>query len=447
MPLSKLADENFNTRLTGLAPYGTVTLNAQMADDFSSPSFPRVWQSRATFQADGSGEVSLAEDAPLPGSSYTGAEKMGMFYSMTLAGEDDRTEFPIAKITSNPTAYTFTAEVGGSVVATSTFQQRYLGDGVTREVIDTPEMKGILFTPAPGHQTSDGVLITLSGSDGGVGIENEARSALFASRGYRTLLLPYFNYPGLPATSEDLPLEFFRDAIDWVYEEYGDPQAADPYDSIPIALAGGGTGGQAALRIASLNDDVDVVLGSAAATVEWLQRLTTEPNTVYTSWTLGGVPITPIDDRPFRDDLADLLTTYGGTDTIVDIAGEWSSVVLENAPNAAAVQIPIEDNPNCHYLLVSGRDDQNWPSRAFGEIAEDRMEVAGLSDNIRHRSYSDAGHILLLPNQPTSYDHLFVPPPFNIYAGLAGTPLRNHQANQHAWQIGLDHLADHLATP
>jgi hypothetical protein len=58
-PARALLDEPVVIRLSGLAPYGSVTLTATMTDHFD-----RRWQSEATFTADSEGVVDVSTQAP-----------------------------------------------------------------------------------------------------------------------------------------------------------------------------------------------------------------------------------------------------------------------------------------------------------------------------------------------------------------------------------------------
>ena len=93
-----LADQAINVTVTGLVPGQQVTVTAQTTDDQS-----RVWRSQAEFTADPRGDVDLATSAPVSG-SYSGADGMGLFWSMTtLPGEYDNEYFTPAQPQSQPT--------------------------------------------------------------------------------------------------------------------------------------------------------------------------------------------------------------------------------------------------------------------------------------------------------------------------------------------------------
>lgn len=429
MPSSALADENLNIRVTGLAPNSTVTLTAEMLDDLGRP-----WSSQASFTANGSGVVHVNDSAPLSGSSYSGVDKMGLFYSMTLVGEDNRAEFGFNKFSANDTTYTFKVVVGGTTAVTHTFTQKFMGTGVTRQVIDDPSgVKGVLYMPAgPVPTGGHPGLVSITGSDGGLGLVNEARSALLASHGYATLVLPYFNYPGLPATLKNIPLEYFDAARVWL------AGLADVHDT-RIGISGASRGGEGALLIASHFPGFRAVVASTPSGVVWPGNLSGLED-ADPAWTLGGQPVTFVDDSGSRPALDALLTANQGTTNIVDMSA-WFLDAYNAAPNTAAAEIPVEDI-NGAVLMVMGDQDQIWPASTLAGVAKRRLNQN--NQPVESHVYDNTGHIVLVPNQPTSYDHYFQPAPYNVYIGMGGTPAGNHDANRRAWTKTLTFLDANL---
>ncbi|MGX7826568.1 acyl-CoA thioester hydrolase/BAAT C-terminal domain-containing protein [Actinokineospora sp. 24-640] len=438
MPASALADETFTTRVTGLDPNETVTITAEMFDDFVPA---RKWVSEASFVADGHGVVNLRRDAPLPGGSYTDDDEMGLFYSMRIDGEDDRADFGFNKFNATATAYAFTFKADGTTFATHTFEQRYAAPGVTRTEIDTAGVKGFLHLPATPpspveHPDGYPAVLAITGSDGGPGIYLEARSALLASHGYVVLNLPYFNHPGLPPTLENIPLEYFGNAVDWL-------QAHPWVDPERVGMTGASRGGEASLLVAAHFPDIKAVVASTPIGYSWPNHIGTEGTPPVASWTLGGQPVPFVDLSGSAGALQDLLVANRGTDNLVSL-NDWALDATAIAPNLPSAAIPVEQNTDCEYLLIMGDDDQLWPSHTLSQVSKQRMEDAGLESNIDFQVLSDAGHIALVPNQPTTYDHYFLPMPYGVYFDLGGTVEGNHRANRIAWSATLEFLAGNL---
>src|SRR5262245_13809224 len=212
-PTDVLLDEPVRVRVLGAAPGQAVTVHAALSD-----AWGRAWTSGATFIADASGAVDVAEQAPASG-SYDGVDPMGLCWSMRpdRAGGGPP---PIALTSTDrpapldPLRVSLRVEAGSSPAAGAAFEQRLLAAGVRRETL-TPEtaegLAGELFAP-PGSGPAPAV-IALSGSSGGA---PAAKAALLAARGFAALALGYFNYPGRPAQLAEQPLEYFEQAIRWL---------------------------------------------------------------------------------------------------------------------------------------------------------------------------------------------------------------------------------------
>ena len=97
-------------------------------------------------------------------------------------------------------------------------EETFISNDLKKEsfMIDQQEIKehgvvGKLFLPKEAEQRP--AIIVFSGSDGGF----HARQAeLFAKQGYISLALAFFNAEGLPQNLENIPLEYFLNAIRWL---------------------------------------------------------------------------------------------------------------------------------------------------------------------------------------------------------------------------------------
>src|SRR4051794_23065162 len=99
-------------------------------------------------------------------------------------------------------------------------------------VIPPPGLVGELHLPE-GKGRAPGLLI-LGGSEGGHGPAFRF-AQVFAKRGFASLGLAYFGDPGVPATLENVPLEYFIHAIDWLSTQPG-------VDAKRIGIFGGSKG-------------------------------------------------------------------------------------------------------------------------------------------------------------------------------------------------------------
>jgi dienelactone hydrolase len=93
------------------------------------------------------------------------------------------------------------------------------------------------------------------------------------------------------------------------------------------------------------------------------------------------------------------------------------------APDSAA-RIPVE-RIAAPVLLISGGDDQLWPSKAMADQVAARMGAHGGS--VEHLSYPRAGHTITLPNIDSPR------PAVARLADMGGTATTNRAAAEDAW--------------
>ena len=83
-------------------------------------------------------------------------------------------------------------------------------------------------------------VVTFGGSNGGLRTGPLAHA--FAAYGYPALALAYFKAPGLPKRLDNIPLEYFKRAVEFVRRQPGVDR---------VVLTGSSRGGEAALLIGS----------------------------------------------------------------------------------------------------------------------------------------------------------------------------------------------------
>jgi dienelactone hydrolase len=95
-------------------------------------------------------------------------------------------------------------------------------------------------------------------------------------------------------------------------------------------------------------------------------------------------------------------------------------------------------------LLVSGTDDQMWPSSDLADIALQRLQARGHRHRFEHVRYEGAGHTILVPYGPrTSLVSSFSVPGLEGYLYSQGGSARaNSAAGADAWRRTLAFLAD-----
>ena len=383
-PAKALADEPVSIQASGLEPGQLITLTASMSDDFN-----RKWQSFATFIADSDGAVDVTTQAPITG-TYTTVDPMGLIWSMLPVATIPKDDWGYFANAYNSTRMvTIKAEVDGDQIATAYTERIRFPQNIEETPITEDGLLGYLYTPL-GVDTGEGTypaLIILGGSDGSIGTQ---MAAILASHGYVTLALDYFGDPPLPAELVEIPLEYFKNAIDWL-------QTQESVDADKIGVIGVSRGGELALLLGATYPEITAVVGYVPSSVVIGGISSTNPGE-KSAWTLNGTPI------PF--------------------ATSWETSE-ENT-------IPVEQI-NGPILLISGKDDQIWPSSVLSEIAMDRLRENDHPYPYEHLSYEEAGHIIGLPYWPTTGWGIINPLTGELF-NTGGTPQSDAAASADSWQ-------------
>jgi Acyl-CoA thioester hydrolase/BAAT N-terminal region len=158
-----LVDERINTVVDGLLPEQSVIVQTEMTDERD-----RSFTAKAFFDADSNGTLDLERTPTKLGSDYDGRDCMGLITSMKPAkGVRPGTRFVLHHVIS-PNRIRFSVRDGNSnsLLATSSFLQTYMGEGVRREVVHTPcGLRGTIFIPA-GEGPHKGIIDMFGGGGG-----------------------------------------------------------------------------------------------------------------------------------------------------------------------------------------------------------------------------------------------------------------------------------------
>lgn len=277
-------------------------------------------------------------------------------------------------------------------------------DGVTRADVRANGLNGILYTP--NHDKPVPALIVLGGSEGGLQTSSGVGVG-FTRNGYAVLALAYFMDSDLPKSLENIPLEYFDMAVDWLKAQPGiDPEA--------IGVVGGSRGSEAALLLASRREDIHAVAVFAPSGVVWQGLNFQNPMNMGPAWTVGGKPLPFIapDGMAYRPGSA---------------MKPMFDNVIGQADTRAETNIPIE-RVNGPILLVSGKADALWPSFDLAERIVQRAKDKGFGHSVQHLSYEGAGHAVFIGDPSTPRAESISKAPVNPMLGGTG------EANLAAWK-------------
>lgn len=222
---------------------------------------------------------------------------------------------------------------------------------VLRPVFDGTH--GTVFLPEK-HRVAGGVLV-IGGSGGS---EPTYVAQALAGEGVAAMSVAYFARPGLPLELRDIPLEYFRHAIDVLQGKLASPGGH-------VVLVGMSRGSEAALLSAiHFNGAISGVV------------VTVPGNLVAGSWPSGGAAWL-LEGRPLS------YAREGGP---------------RDDPRAV---IPAERVPG-PILLISAGADEVWPSAEMARAIEARLRAGAHSFGHELLEYPDAGHSLgyLVPELP-----------------------------------------------
>ena len=247
-------------------------------------------------------------------------------------------------------------------------------------------------------------VIVLSGSDGGIPGENAVPQAFIdfmVAKGYGVLALGYFGAFRLPEYLENIPLEYFKKAIDWLR-----PKASS------ISLIGQSRGAELALIVGTKYSASLAAIVAIAPSSRVFGGFV-HPN--VPAWTYQGTPVAPfLGGCKSGEALTEAEDLEGKT--LVELFNQRM-----NMPNAAACAIEVE-KITCPVLLLAGDEDAIWPSKRFVEHITSRIPCKAII-------YKQAGHGIL-----AAYDGPIYHPVGKFWCRLGGTPDGNRVANEQSWQ-------------
>ncbi len=277
-------------------------------------------------------------------------------------------------------------------------------EGVVRSDVRTDGLNAILYRPAGDRPVP--ALIVLGGSEGGIQAASGV-GAGFARHGYAVLALAYFMDGDLPKSLENIPLEYFDKAVDWLKKQQGiDPTA--------IGVIGGSRGSEAALLLASRRQDVRAVAAFAPSGIVWQGLNFQNPMNMGPAWTADGkaLPFVTPDGMAYRPGAA---------------MKPMFANVLGQSDARPDTNIPVE-KINGPILLISGKADELWPSHEMGERIVTRARDKGFIHPVQHLSYETAGHMVFMGDPASQTAQSMARAPFNPMLGGTG------EANMAAWQ-------------
>jgi hypothetical protein len=378
------------------------------------------WSSLATFAAQADGTVNTGRDAPGTGSSWSGIDIDGPFWSMST------TTF----VYSMSLDVAFQALVDGNTVATRTLKRFDFPDGMTTlipdggsfTVPDGGSFVGMFFVPpGPGPWPA---IIAFGGSEGGIS-GGLASAGELVPMGYAVLAIAYFGQKGVPQYLESIPLEYFDGALAWLKQR---PEI----DPSRLGVNGMSRGGELSLILAVRWPELKAVVADVPSAYSWGGASLSEVPT----WTSGGQPVPWIH---WHGRMADPVSEPGGGTAYSQRAVYFDDLAKSTPDELDAGRTRVE-NAGASIAMFAAGGDALWPSCPFAQVAMDALVASGHSAT--HTDfidcYPDAGHAMQGVGLPTTQSRFF-PTEFGD-EDLGGTP----DSDAHAGRVRHDELRTFL---
>ncbi|RNB84720.1 acyl-CoA thioesterase [Brevibacillus fluminis] len=417
-PNEAMIDEEVKITLSGFESFQLITVRA-IAEGMLGGEFEA--ESYAVFQADGSGNISVANQAPLSG-TYNTKDPMGLFWSMDVK----KLKFPAKRTLSALPVFpsfgtvTVMAEVDGHVLAETMLTRKYLSEDITyTDVLDDGIVGRLFYHP---HRTRPGIIV-LGGSEGGIASSSQF-AALFASHGYSALALAYFDFEDLPDGIRNLPLEYVERTIQWMKQnEYvRDGQ---------VALFGRSKGAELSLVIGATGTNIHAIVASSPTSVvsigAWNAANGSQIYQPQSSWSYHGVPLPYLQWTEEQCRSAMAYIENNERFDHIHFAGMADEQMAENST------IRLE-HAACPLMLISSDDDHYWPSQYHCERIVSRLKAFHYPYKVEHLTYAKTGHGIRFPYIPTTRLQL-----------NGGTAQQNAYASADSWKHILSFLREIFA--
>lgn len=246
----------------------------------------------------------------------------------------------------------------------------YLNNAIEGREVKTAEFQGKYYSL---DSTSNATTLVLIGG----GPWGDFWASEVAKRKYIGFSLPYRTDDNLPFLLEEIPLEYFENALTWLA---GQPEV----NPEKIVVMGASRNAELALMIASeFPNLVSGVIAYSPSSAHWSNSVMPfNSSEIKPSWTYNNTALPYIQMPRLEGSESDTIKTLD----------YWLSGLSDTAQFKIGA-IPVE-KINGPILMFSGLDDRVWPSALMSGQITDRLKNHNFQHVITNMKYIGAGHLI-----------------------------------------------------
>jgi len=237
-----------------------------------------------------------------------------------------------------------------------------------------------------GDSDNQPLIVAFGGSEGGIDWHRnhmKGKRDSLIQKGYAILAIGYFNADGTPRILDRISLDAISDTIMNIAKN-------NKIDESKIALIGGSKGGELVLNLASRFNQYKAVIAMSTSNVSFPAH-TWSANT--SSWTYKNkeVPYVPASFETISPALkGDHYAAF--------------SIMLKDKEAVKSAEIQVE-NINGAILIMSGKNDAQWPATSMSNRIIERLEKHDFKYYKEHITLN-GGHVEPLKHFNLVYDFL-----------------------------------------
>jgi dienelactone hydrolase len=373
-------------------------------------------ESYAIYVTDEKGSIDLEKQKPVSG-TYDDTDPMGLFWSMNMTNMKYPHPESLLEIAQVPsTKITFSAEVNGMVLATNTFERLYKSPNINIHLLNEDHVYGLFYyqkntEPSP-------VILVLGGGEGGLAPARNFAATL-ASHGFSTLALSYFKFKDLPESLQEIPIEYFEKAIEWINKQH--------YVGVSnIGVFGRSKGAEIALLLGATFPQIKAVVASSPHPCVF-QGVPGNPRSLpkdVSSWSYKGNALPYVKFKANEEQMNNYLKNGRLREMYIE------SIKDTEAVEKATIQVEKTNGP---IMIIGGEDDAYGPQFQYHDMIESKIKTNNFQYTFESLKYENAGHLIGLP---------YVPATQSFFNG--GTPKNNAYASVDSWNKVLNFFQHHL---